>query len=86
MRIPQFTAGSSLGTSGSSGGGVGPGFSALIGRWHIPWTDCDFSCIEVCTRFCGPTGWDCCGWETRCALVCSGETVGTIGWPKASLY
>lgn len=49
----------------------------LVGRWHIPWTDCYVECAEVCTRFCGPTGWDCCEWETRCVLVCSGQTVLT---------
>ena len=49
----------------------------LVGRWHIPWTNCDIECIEVCTEFCAPTGWDCCGWETRCALVCNGQAILT---------
>lgn len=85
MNMPRFTASASLGTGSSSGGDLGPGFSALIGRWHIPWTNCDVSCIEVCTRFCAPTGWDCCGWETRCVLNCSGVTIGGIGWPKTQM-
>ncbi len=46
--------------------------TALIGRWRIPWSRCSVSCIEVCTRTCGPTGWDCCAWETRCAVNCDG--------------
>jgi hypothetical protein len=50
-----------------------PGWpSQLVGRWPIPWTPCEIDCIEVCTRFCGPTGWDCCEWETRCAINCNG--------------
>lgn len=52
---------------GSGGGPVG-----LVGRWRIPWSRCSVSCIEVCTRFCSDTGWDCCEWETRCALNCDG--------------
>jgi hypothetical protein len=46
--------------------------SGIVGRWPIPWTPCHVECIEVCTRFCGPTGWDCCNWETRCRIGCSG--------------
>ena len=89
MSLPQFTAASSLGTTGGYGtGGLNPGsgLAYLIGRWHIPWTGCDISCIEVCTRFCSPTGWDCCGWETRCVLVCDGQAIGGIGWPKTQLF
>jgi hypothetical protein len=48
--------------------------SGLVGRWPIPWTDCEIVCIEVCTRFCGPTGWACCEWETRCGINCNGLT------------
>src|SRR5919204_5442720 len=36
----------------------GPGGSRpveLVGRWHIPFTNCYVECAEVCTRFCGPT-------------------------------
>lgn len=43
----------------------------LVGRWPIPGTPCEIECIEVCTRFCGPTGWDCCQWETRCGINCN---------------
>jgi len=43
----------------------------IVGRWPIPWTPCEIVCAEVCTRFCGPTGWDCCQWETRCAINCN---------------
>jgi hypothetical protein len=50
-----------------------PRRSGLVGRWPIPWTPCEVECIEVCTRFCGPTGWDCCQWETRCAINCGGS-------------
>lgn len=49
---------------------------ALVGRWPIPWTPCEISCIEVCTRFCNPWGWDCCEWETRCAINCNGWSIG----------
>jgi hypothetical protein len=49
------------------GSGLGSG---LVGRWPIPGTGCEVVCIEVCTQFCGPTGWDCCQWETRCGLNC----------------
>ena len=49
------------------GGGAG-----IVGRWPIPWTPCTISCIEVCTQFCSDTGWDCCQWETRCAINCNG--------------
>jgi hypothetical protein len=88
MNVPQFTAEASLGrpnaryslstASSSSDGGVAP---ALIGHWPIPWTRCSINCLEACVRFCGPTGWDCCGWETRCALVCDGEALLNVGWP-----
>lgn len=90
MNMPRFTAAASLPTSnGEYPPGTSfrePGVSQLVGRWHIPWTNCDISCIEVCTRFCSPTGWDCCGWQTRCALVCNGQTIGGIGWPKTQLF
>ena len=46
--------------------------AGLVGRWPIPWTPCHVTCIEVCTRFCGPTGWACCEWETRCGINCNG--------------
>lgn len=88
MNIPQFTAEASLDrarrhdllTAGlaDKSSGVSP---ALIGRWPIPWTGCEFVCIEVCTRFCGDTGWDCCGWETRCALNCSGGSIQVLRAP-----
>ena len=84
MTIPGFAAEASLnrmtrqrylGRYEAGGGGrITP---ALVGRWHVPFTDCEINCIEVCTRFCAPTGWDCCGWETRCAVSCSGRTVFT---------
>lgn len=48
--------------------------AGLVGRWPIPWTPCHISCIEVCTQFCSDTGWDCCHWETRCAIGCDGWT------------
>jgi hypothetical protein len=44
----------------------------LVGSWPIPFTECYISCIEVCVDFCSDDGWLCCGWETRCALVCPG--------------
>lgn len=49
---------------------------ALVGRWTI--FGCQVSCIEVCTRLCRPTGWDCCQWETRCAVdwSCLKWTIG----------
>lgn len=83
MNIPRFTAAASLAGMGSSyrhvipdprvesGSGVTP---ALVGRWELS-SRCQFACIEVCTRFCRPTGWDCCQWETRCALSCDGKTI-----------
>ena len=49
--------------------------AGLVGRWPIPWTPCEVVCIEVCTRFCGPTGWACCQWETRCAINCNGISI-----------
>jgi hypothetical protein len=70
------------GTGDSGPRPVGPpggGPVALVGRWRIPWTRCTVSCIEVCTRFCGPTGWDCCGWETRCAVNCDGPYYDPFG-------
>jgi hypothetical protein len=51
--------------------------SRLIGHWPIPFTDCYVQCIDVCTEFCGPTGWDCCRWETRCVVICNGQPVWT---------
>jgi hypothetical protein len=84
MNIPRFTAAASHyrsrghypsgGTFSDGARGVSP---ALVGRWSIPWTRCEVNCIEVCTRFCAPTGWDCCGWETRCALSCDGQVIAT---------
>jgi hypothetical protein len=79
MKVPQFTADASLqrasrdyrsitlATASHGSGGVSP---ALVGRWQI--AGCEVVCIEVCTRFCAPTGWDCCEWETRCSLNCPG--------------
>jgi hypothetical protein len=78
MNIPQFTADASLYRTNrhyqlitavlaaDNGRRV---FPALVGRWSLP-GPCELTCIEVCTRFCGPTGWDCCNWETRCSLKC----------------
>jgi hypothetical protein len=59
--------------------GSGSRVSPLVGRWPIPGTPCEVECIEVCTRFCGPTGWDCCKWETRCTINCHGA------WPNHAL-
>lgn len=79
MRMPGFNAEASLFKTNrhyqfntavlaaDNGGQVSP---ALVGRWSFPGTSCVLTCIEVCTRFCGPTGWDCCNWETRCLLNC----------------
>jgi hypothetical protein len=55
------------------------GASPLVGRWPVPGLPCELACIEVCTRFCHPTGWDCCRWETRCALNCRGLSFPV--WP-----
>ena len=86
MNIPRFTATSSLAEMGrpdrhltadrrvESPGGVTP---ALVGRWDLS-SRCQFACIEVCTRFCRPTGWACCQWETRCALSCDGKPIFTF--------
>jgi hypothetical protein len=49
--------------------------AGLVGRWPIPWTPCEVVCIEVCTRFCGPTGWACCEWETRCGINCNRASI-----------
>lgn len=57
--------------SAASRARIGPG-GGIVGRWPIPWTPCEIHCIEVCTQFCSDVGWDCCGWETRCAVVCDG--------------
>ena len=46
--------------------------AGIVGRFPIPWTPCTINCIEVCTEFCSDVGWDCCQWETRCAIDCSG--------------
>jgi hypothetical protein len=82
MTIPRFNAEASLHTrprsyqleralfSADTEGRVVP---ALIGRWDFG-TRCHLICIEACTRFCRPTGWDCCEWQTRCAFVCDGVT------------
>jgi hypothetical protein len=79
MNMPQFTADASLYKTNrhyrlittvlaaDSGARVSP---ALVGRWS--WGSCELNCIEVCTRFCRPTGWACCKWETRCNLKCEG--------------
>ncbi len=86
MNLPRFTADASLSRTlgryraaaairgDDPRGSVTP---ALVGRWHIPWTRCEINCIEVCTRFCAPTGWDCCAWETRCAVSCDGRVIAT---------
>jgi hypothetical protein len=84
MNVPQFTADASLYRTErryqSSTAVLAPDygsrvFPALVGRWSIPWTRCELSCIEVCTRFCHPTGWACCKWETRCAINCDGRVI-----------
>jgi hypothetical protein len=85
MRMPQFTADASLyRTNGHhhltgvvAADNRAQVFPALVGRWPIPWTNCEVECIEVCTGFCGPTGWDCCQWETRCALSCDDKVILT---------
>jgi hypothetical protein len=86
MNLPQFTAEASLhrtsrryefGRALSAADHRGRVSPALVGRWQVPWTSCEVSCIEVCTRFCHPTGWDCCAWQTRCALNCNGRTIAT---------
>jgi hypothetical protein len=86
MRMPQFTADASFYRTNDryqssaavfaadNGGRVSP---ALIGSWCAG--GCCLHCIEVCTRFCGPTGWACCGWETRCAITCGSWNVQV--WP-----
>ena len=88
MNIPQFTGDASLyrtnrrsylSTAGLAVDNTGRVTPALVGRWDLS-TRCQFACIEVCTRFCHPTGWDCCQWETRCALSCDGEPIITLGW------
>jgi hypothetical protein len=81
MNIPRFTAAASLSANAgysdaisdtpAPASGVIP---ALVGRWELS-SRCQFACIEVCTRFCRPTGWACCQWETRCALSCDGITI-----------
>jgi hypothetical protein len=75
MRIPEFTAGASLNPPSLAARSIGGGGLGLVGRWPIPWTSCELVCIEVCTEFCFPTGWDCCGWETRCAINCNGYAI-----------
>ena len=68
--FPQQTPGGQLPPrEARAAGRMGAG---LVGRWPIPWTPCHVTCIEVCTRFCSDTGWDCCQWETRCAIGCNG--------------
>ena len=85
MNLPRFTAAASLPALGgrysetisnprAPASGVVP---ALVGRWELS-SRCQFACIEVCTRFCRPTGWDCCQWETRCALSCDGKPIFTF--------
>jgi hypothetical protein len=85
MSIPQFNAAASLyrtneayelGATLSSADHVGQVIPALVGRWELS-SRCQISCIEVCTRFCRPTGWDCCQWQTRCALSCDGKAILT---------
>ena len=77
MTMPGFNADASLdatsrryrisvpGSTADASGRVSP---ALKGRWTI--FGCTVTCIEVCTEFCRPTGWDCCKWETRCNWDC----------------
>ena len=86
MNIPQFNGDASLyranrhyqrSSAGFAAANTGLVSPALVGRWNVPWTNCEINCIEVCTRFCHPTGWDCCGWETRCALSCNGNVILT---------
>ena len=86
MNMPHFTAEASLrrtrrhyesGGAGSAAAHGGRVSLALVGRFPIPWTGCEAVCIEVCTRFCHPTGWDCCQWQTRCAVNCNGRTIAT---------
>ncbi|MEO7362548.1 MAG: hypothetical protein ABI120_19615 [Gemmatimonadaceae bacterium] len=60
---------------------TGPGAPVqLRGRWRIPWTRCTVTCIDVCTHFCGPTGFDCCGWSTRCGVTCDGPFFDPLDW------
>lgn len=54
---------------GRATGRRGPG---IHGSWPIPWTPCKINCIDACVRFCSDTGYDCCEYETRCAIVCDG--------------
>jgi hypothetical protein len=81
MSIPQFTAEASLAGANRryySKAGSGCHDRAQVVpalRWHIPGTECTLSCIKVCTRFCGDTGWDCCEWQTNCALLCPGGDI-----------
>ena len=75
MSVPGFNAEDSLNTTSrryrvraavstaDAGGRVSP---ALVGSWTI--FGCEVKCIEVCTEFCRPIGWDCCKWETRCSV------------------
>jgi hypothetical protein len=86
MSVPQFTADASLcrsdrrarlGFEAAAVVGRDRVLPALVGRWHIPFTNCEVECIEACTRFCRPTGWDCCAWQTRCAVSCDGRVVLT---------
>lgn len=84
MKIPGFTAECALYRTNrhyqfitailaaDNGDRVSP---ALVGRWSLSWIPCELTCIEVCTRFCRPTGWDCCNWETRCSLKCKEPSV-----------
>ncbi|HXY30531.1 MAG TPA: hypothetical protein VEI06_07455 [Gemmatimonadaceae bacterium] len=50
---------------------VGGGGRGVVGRWPLP-GGCVWECIEVCVEFCSDEGWDCCQWETRCAMTCPG--------------
>jgi hypothetical protein len=89
MNMPQFTADASLYrtnrhyqlTAVLAADNCGRVSPALVGRWSLPGIPCQLSCIEVCTRFCRPTGWECCNWETRCVLKCErlGYEVDSLG-------
>ena len=86
MNMPQFTAEASLGKRTRYRQVIPPASTpdnrvspALVGSW--PFGRCSVNCIEACVEFCEPTGWDCCGWITRCALVCDGQAIITVDWP-----
>ena len=89
MNVPQFTADASLYKTNKQYRSIaavgaadnGPQVSpALVGRWTI--LGCTIECAEVCTRFCYPTGWECCEWYTECVVDCPSGSL-TIWWPTS---